>query len=881
MIRKQVVLFLLILNCLDLIGQDIRVNYQATDRALIQVLKDLEKDHNVHFAFSPKQLKGKRVTIEAQNQDLDEFLRQMLRPLQLEHTRVETEFISVTTPESVFLRAQIVDGESGESLPFASVRLKDTYNGSVADVDGNLNLVIDEPLGAVLQFSFIGYETFEMNMEGYENKDRIKIELSPETQELQEYVIREYLNNGITTDDRASKITIKPQEMEILPGLSERDILLSAQILAGINSNDESASGMNVRGSSRDNTFIYWNNIPIYQPAHYFGNISAFIPSTVREVDIYKNHIPVKYSGASSALVLVKSGRERVEKPEFETNLNLTHLDFYGKVPFLKDQGSIMFGARRSFNDLIETPTFTALSNKLFEGSITQDIQQSIDEEFRYNSKLTFSDFNLKWIYEPSGKNRFSLSAIRSGSVLDYNSVDEFEVFESVQNHEVTNFGLNIQWDHRWGERLQTNLSASYSAYNMDYSLVEFREVGEDDDDRESRTNELRNLEIRLSNDYAIAKDHVLNFGYQMNLMDATLLIDEDLFFEEDETDNIASRGFIHGAFVDYTGKFSPKFQIGLGMRANYYETAATTVFDPQLRLTYEVNKNWLLKSSIGKYTQYLSAIQDADFTFSNTVEQHWVLADEEETVPLITNFQTVLGFLYDKNGWLVDFDVYYKFVDGIMAQNFGPSFNVGEGNEPGDEGILGIDLILKKKWKNYRAWLSYGFQDSRANLFIYEEDGFPILEAENFTSGLNIRHQLQFSQTLNMNQFEFSLGYTAKSGLPFTGATNLILVTEPEEDEDPEEFEPYYIIEYGESNTSRLSWYHRVDLSVWYKFPRIKSSKIRGEVGLSILNVLNRRNVLNRTIDFDFDENDNITLIQREKYLLGITPNISLRLKF
>ena len=59
--------------------------------------------------------------------------------------------------------------------------------------------------------------------------------------------------------------------MEVLPGLSERDVLLTAQILAGINSNDETASGLNIRGSSRDNTFIYWNDIPIYQSAHYFG----------------------------------------------------------------------------------------------------------------------------------------------------------------------------------------------------------------------------------------------------------------------------------------------------------------------------------------------------------------------------------------------------------------------------------------------------------------------------------------------------------------------------------------------------------------------------------------------------------------------------------
>ena len=91
----------------------------------------------------------------------------------------------------------------------------------------------------------------------------------------------------------ASSFKILPQEMEVLPGLSERDVLLSAQIISGISSNDETASGLNIRGSSRDNTFFYWNNIPMYQAAHYFGNISSFIPSSIGEVDIYKNYVPV------------------------------------------------------------------------------------------------------------------------------------------------------------------------------------------------------------------------------------------------------------------------------------------------------------------------------------------------------------------------------------------------------------------------------------------------------------------------------------------------------------------------------------------------------------------------------------------------------------
>ncbi len=874
MIRNCLITIVIIAFSQNLFGQDISVDYQASDRSLVQIFRDLEKAYDLHFAYSTRELRGKKASVNAANQNLGSFLINLLRPHQLKHELVEEKFVSVTSPESVFIRAKAVDQETGESLPFATLRLKDTYQGAIADADGNFSVVIHEPLDAVLQFSFLGYQTYELNIDDYNDPELLQIDLVPDVRDLQEVVIREYINNGITTDDRASKITINPSEMEILPGLPERDILLSTQILAGINSNDESASGMNVRGSSRDNTFIYWNNIPIYQSAHYFGNISSFIPASIGKVDIYKNHIPVKYSGASAAMILIESRKEKITKPEFESSLNFTHADIYGRVPFLKDQGSFMFAARRSYNDLFSTPTFNALSNKLFEGTITQDVQQSVDENFKFNSKLTFSDFNLQWIYEPSGQDRLTVSALRSGSVLDYNSVNEEEAIESIQTHEVTNIGINAQWDHRWGERLQTNLSTSFSSYDMDYGLTEFREIGDDsDNDQASRANFLRNLEIRLSNDYALAQNHVLSFGYQMNLVDASLEINESNFFEEDFEEIIDTRGFVHGLFGDYTGKLNSNWQFGVGLRLNNYQSTGEVLIDPQLRISYDLNKNWLLKGSIGTYTQYLSAIQETEFTFSNSLEQNWIVADEDETVPLIVNRQAVVGFLFEKDGWLVDFDLYSKDLDGLIARNFGSTFGGEEGFGIGNERIQGIDLTIKRKWKNYRAWLSYGFQDSKASI--------PEFQLFDFTSGLNVRHQLQLSQTLSMGQFEVSLGYSIKSGLPFTNVTGLELITDPEPGEDPVDFEPFYEINFNELNSNRLPTYHRVDVSAWYKFPKIKSSKFRGEVGISILNVLDTKNLHNRTFGVEEFEDTTIGIFQLDKRLLGFTPNFSLRLKF
>lgn len=79
--------------------------------------------------------------------------------------------------------------------------------------------------------------------------------------------------------------------------------------------------------------------------------------------------------------------------------------------------------------------------------------------------------------------------------------------------------------------------------------------------------------------------------------------------------------------------------------------------------------------------------------------------------------------------------------------------------------------------------------------------------------------------------------------------------------------------IMYEEPNRSRLDDFIRLDASVKYNF-NIK--KAEGVVGISVWNVLNRQNVINKY----YILNDN-KIEQVIQHALGITPNVNLRLSF
>lgn len=857
-------------------------NYQVSNRPLKQVLNDLEKQYSIYFSYNPDELKNQRITIAANNTGLAELLTQIIDQTSLELEQIKDQFYVVKRPASKYLDLRVVDNETSIPLPYATLRIQGTTQGQVAGLDGSLKLVLKKPKSASLEVSYLGFQTLSIDVSSITGNDQFFIKLKPTPIELTDFEVKEYINVGIASDPKANSFRILPQEMEILPGLSERDVLLSAQIISGLTSNDESASGINVRGSAPDNTLLYWNDIPVYHSAHYFGNVSSFIPSSTGSLDIYKNFIPVRYGGATAGLISISSRNAIDGSTKAEASINMTHADVYAKLPFKKDMGSFMIALRRSYNDAIPTWTFNSYSTKLF-GSETRDsegLYQITEDEDDFENNLNFYDINLKWDYQPNSRSLFSASFVNSSSSFNYSEDDDIDDVNIEQDHTIKSFGANLGWAYRVNDNHSFQASLSYSDYNMSYAFVNLRDfVVEEDDDETARSNTIQNLELRLTNSLRLNDKNILEFGYQLNNYNVENRVAEIGFFEEDEVTDIESYGKINGLFFDFNHRPNEKLEAVLSGRLTHVGTLGEAFFSPQVKLNYNLKPNLIFKSSVGIYHQYLSTIQESEFTLSNAVERHWLLSDlndDEEgvpTVPIIINRQATLGFVYNEKSWLVDLDLYIKDIDGILAVNQGFGFENDQAFEPGFELVQGIDLTIRKRWKYFRSWFSYNFQDSEIDLNAIFPDPFP--------SSFNIKHQFRLSTTYNWRDWEFSAGYIFKTGLPFTSPPTLTVITESDDDDDDSGDEDIiYDLEFTSPNSQRLPNYHRIDLSVWHKFGG-EGSKFNGEIGLSIINVLNRNNIFNRSYSVDFDRNDQISVLERTKFFLGFTPNVSLRLWF
>lgn len=121
----------------------------------------------------------------------------------------------------------MVTDKNGEPIIGANVVEKGTTNGIITDVDGKFSLNIAP--GAVLQISYIGYNTQEIKVSG---RNVINVTLMENTQDLDEVIVVAY-GSMKKSSYTGSASVIKTEQLEKFSGTGFTDALQG--LSAGVN----------------------------------------------------------------------------------------------------------------------------------------------------------------------------------------------------------------------------------------------------------------------------------------------------------------------------------------------------------------------------------------------------------------------------------------------------------------------------------------------------------------------------------------------------------------------------------------------------------------------------------------------------------------------
>lgn len=818
------------------------------------VLIELEKKYNIKFSFSEDELTTKTIDLDLSKDSLDDILKKISQITQLQFKKITERYIAISNSASTInISGKLIDTNTGLALAGGTIKLLKNEKGTVSDQNGyyKLNNVSENDSIAI---SYLGYK--EQLFLAKELKNNAKILLSESSNQLNEIIIKNYLTSGMVKKNDGSE-EFRPENLGVLPGLTEPDVLQSIQLLPGVQSPNETASGLHIRGGTPDQNLILFDGIKMYNSAHFFGMISAFNPYITNKTKVYRSGASASYGNHISGVIDIRSDDKKPDSFSGGIGTNLVHSDAFIKTPIGKNAGLILAG-RRSFTDLFNTITFEQMSKKVFQNTVVSENNQEedIEVEDRFN-EFFYSDLNAKIFVNASDKDLISLSFLHNSNELNY-SLDEDNISNAVTHFlRFFNLGTSLQWERKWNSKLKQKTNIYYSDFDLNYNFnrSDQDELIEDILDKKNNVNE---LQVQSVFNASLTKKSVLNFGYEFTHNKVQYLINY-ISFEDNENDLISnmSQNNSHALFGEYRYTKSKKTSLHLGLRSNYFSLTNSFFLSPRLYAQHQISNGLWLKTTAELKQQNISKIVEfftIDFGLENQI---WALADIDE-IPVLKSNQFSFGFIYKKNNWTLDIDAYRKGIEGLTSLRNG--FQVQSDNySEGKSTSLGLDVFLKKQWNNYSSWISYTLSDTS---FVFDD----INNGNPFTGNYNTKHQLLWAHNLKLNSFNFSLGWNFRTGIPYTNATGI---------------DSNSNIIYETINAEELSSYHKLDFSTTYQFNLSASKRWEGKIGFSLLNIYNQKNILQRSFRIKEDSNGDDSLVKTDTYSLGITPNMVIRINF
>jgi ferric enterobactin receptor len=800
--------------------------------------------------------------------------------------------------------------EDGTPLPGAAVAVANTLSRTGTDSTGEYTLFnIRQGLVTVVA-SLDGFK--EESKTVLVQADRTMVvdfvlELAPKRHETTVTAERPLLS----TAEKVSEVTITPSQIETLPSLGEKDIFRALQLLPGISGSQESSSGLYIRGGTPDQNLIMYDGFTVYHVDHLFGYFSAFNMEAVREVRLSKGGYESKYGGRLSSIMELTGKPGSGEGIHGSGGLSLLSLNGLVEVP-LFGKGSFVLAGRRSF----QTPLYDSILGLVTENTTVQGGFRSRGGGFggggmggmmgETQPESYFYDLNSKLTFRPSSKDHLFLSFYNGLDNMDNSREQGFPSFAAGRFSEIGievsgsidvsdlrkwgNTGLSANWTRQWHESFQSHLLFGYSNY---LNQVDMRRNSElvftsEDPDWEPpaffqnrgfargtfEDNDLHDYTFRWDNSLRFSKTNQAEFGVQVTQNQVTYDYDVEEIQAEEEGDtpqagprnflrilNWDSSGTQYSAYVQDRWTMFGRFTLTPGIRINYFDSTKDSFVEPRLAFSLSLTDALSLKGAWGRYSQIVNNITREDVQQGN--REFWALSDGE-IIPFGKATHYILGFSYDRPGYLFDVEVFYKDLSGLSeyALRFTPTQEDIDYNRYFYEGTgvaKGLEFLLQKKIGPYTGWISYTLSSVEHTFLELENDPFPALQDQT--------HEFKLVNSYDIDKWTFSGTFIYATGRPYTAPAGV---------EEEELFEGRRVIErviMGEKNGARLPAYHRLDLSASYRFQVAGSQSI---IGATVFNLYDRKNVWHK--EFDVIEGE---IFENNILYMGLTFNLYLTLRF
>jgi len=740
------------------------------------------------------------------------------------------------------------DAKTGEDIIGANVIIKELPGkGASTNTYGYYSITL--PSGHYqISTQYIGYSP-QIQQIDLTQSQKVDFQLIEQVKELSEVVVSSQRKNENITKLEMGVQKLDTKDLKNIPVLfGEKDVLKTIQLLPGIKSAGEGSSGFNVRGGATDQNLILLDEATVYNASHLMGFFSVFNSDAIKDISVYKGNEPAEYGGRLSSVLDIKMNDGNDKKFGVSGGIGLISSRLTVEGPVVKDKGSFIISARRTYADL-----FLKLSR----------------DTTLNNASLYFYDFNAKANYRIDNKTRIFLSGYFGKDVLKLDN----------------NFGINwgnstatMRLNHLFSDRLFSNTSLIFSDYNYKINIDNTIEM---------------NIISRIQ-DFCLKQDFQLfsgtNSTLKFGLNSAVHNIIPGIITASSSVDlkSLSNKhAWENALYFTHQYSFSNKFSVEYGARlssfsllgpgkfytydldGNTIDTATykkneyikTYVYiEPRATFNYILNSQSSVKAAYARNVQNLHLLSN---TTSANPTDLWI-PSSNNVKPEIAD-QVSVGYYRNflDNKYEFFSEVYFKSLQNQIDYKNGAELNFNENVESqllyGKGRAYGLEMFLKKKYGKLNGWISYTLSRT--------ERKFEQINNGNYYPARQDRtHDVSIVGIYDLNKrWTLSATWVYNTGNAVTYPTGKYQI------------DGKTMFYYSNRNANRMPAYHRLDLGATWIVRKTKD--FESSWTFSIYNAYSHENAY--MITFRNNELDPTRTEAVQTTLFKLIPSFSYNFKF
>ncbi len=303
-------------------SQVTKLSISHENATIAELFEEIEQQSEFKFLYRKDHIDvDKQITINMKKQRVENILDEILSAYDnVSYTVLEDNLIVITPKQQTQKVTGTVTASTGETLPGVNILVKGTETGTITGMDGKYSIEVPDA-NSVLTFSFVGYTTQEINING---RSVVDVILEEGFEALDEVIVVGYgTQKKVNLTGSVSSVNLDNAEYRPVTELSQVLSGASAGITVIQSDAQPGSDGATIyiRGLNTLN-----NSTPLVVIDGVVGNLYDVHPFDVETMSILKDASASAIYGARAAngVILITTKRGKAGK------LNVNYDYYYG-----------------------------------------------------------------------------------------------------------------------------------------------------------------------------------------------------------------------------------------------------------------------------------------------------------------------------------------------------------------------------------------------------------------------------------------------------------------------------------------------------------------------------------------------------------------------